>query len=73
MKYLMLFVMTLWVSGAVAQQTQCVEVPKGQKIVLIPWFVPEKELVWEWKPAKLPSEKEEDCDRLGVSPDTCEG
>jgi hypothetical protein len=48
-------------------------VPKGQKIVLIPWFVPEKELVWEWKPAKLPSEKEDDCDRLAVSPDTCEG
>ena len=46
-KYVMAFVMTLWVSGAVAQQTQCVEVPKGQKIVLIPWFVPEKELVWD--------------------------
>ena len=69
----MIFVMVLWASGAVAQHTQCVEVPKGQKIVLVPWFVPVKELVWDWRPATLPdAEEEEKCDRLGVSPETCE-
>ena len=71
MKYVILLV-TLFVAANVAsQETQCVDVPKGQKLVLVPWFVPVKELVWKWHPAKDVDEKDE-CDELGVSPATCE-
>ena len=69
MKYIliaMMISMPVW-----AQETECVEVPEGQKIVLVPWFVPTDELVWNWFPAKDPK----DCDRplsLGGPPEGCD-
>ena len=71
MKYLIACVTLLLAVNVASQETQCVDVPKGQKLVLIPWFVPTDELVWKWKPAK-PVKVDDECDELGVSPATCE-
>ena len=74
MKRLVL-ILTLLISLPVMSQTiEVVEVPKGHKVVFIPWWVPASELTWTWRPAIEAAAEEEDdelvllCDGLVLSP-----
>jgi hypothetical protein len=55
-----LFAVALVSTPAISQTYECVTVPKDQKIVFLPWWVPADELVWKWHPAKEATPEEEE-------------
>jgi hypothetical protein len=67
--------MALTASFVNAQEYQCADVPAGHKLVVIPWWVPEEELTYEWHPAKSATPAEADspspCDSGGLVVSPC--
>ena len=66
MKYLIALIFVS--SSALAQTTQCVEVPKNHKIIFIPWIIPTAEVEWTWRHAKDVDECERELSTGGEPP-----